>query len=310
MIKNFAEIIQAAQAKGPKTIAVAVAQDAEVLLAVQQAQALGIADAILVGNAAQIRQIARERHIGIERFTIVDQADNTAACQTAVQLVARGEAQVVMKGLVETAVILKAVLHKETGLRTDNVLSHVAVAEISGYDRLFYITDAAMNIDPDVLIKKQIIDNAVQVARALGNDQPKVACVCAVEKTNAKMQATLDAAALVTMNENGELKGCTVAGPLALDNAVSVTAARHKGIVNPVAGQADILLMPFIEAGNMLYKSIVFFARGKIAGIVVGAKAPVVLTSRADSDIAKLNSIAIGILMACNAPGCGGQSVV
>lgn len=308
MIRKFAEIIQTAQAKGPKTIAVAVAQDPEVLLAVQQAKELGIADAILVGNEEQIRQIARDHHIRSEDFTIVDQADKTAACRTAVQLVARGEAQVVMKGLVDTAVILKAVLDKDIGLRTDNVLSHVAVAEISGYDRLFYITDAAMNINPDVLIKKQIIENAVQVARALGNDHPQVACVCAVEKTNTKMQATLDAAALVAMNETGALTGCTVAGPLALDNAVSVAAARHKGIVNPVAGQADILLMPFIEAGNVLYKSIVFFARGNIAGIVVGAKAPVVLTSRADSDIAKLNSIAIGILLACHSSGPAGQS--
>ncbi len=310
MIKKFAEIIQTAQAKGPKTIAVAVAQDPEVLLAVHQAKELGIADAILVGNETQIRQIAKEHQIGIEHFTIIHQADNTEACRTAVQLVARSEAQVVMKGLVDTAVILKAVLDKEAGLRTDNVLSHAAVAEISGYDRLFYITDAAMNINPDVVTKKQIIENAVQVARALGNDHPKVACVCAVEKTNTKMQATLDAAALVTMNESGELKGCTVAGPFALDNAVSAEAARHKGIVNPVAGQADILLMPFIEAGNVLYKSIVFFARGKMAGIVVGAKAPVVLTSRADSEIAKLNSIAIGILMACNAPGPDGQNTV
>ncbi len=298
MITRFEEIVKISQLKGPKTIAVAVAQDCEVLLAVNSARELGIAAAILVGNEAEIRQIAQNNHIAIDKFKIIDQKDSIEACRTAVRLVAQGEAQIVMKGLVDTAVILKAVLDKEFGLRTENVLSHVAVAGVTGYDRLFYITDAAMNIEPDIAVKKQIIQNAVQVANALGNDNPKVACICAVEKVNTKMKATLEAEALVKMNQAGELTGCLVAGPLAFDNAVSPEAAKHKGITHPVAGNADILLMPFIEAGNVLYKSIVFFARGQIAGIIVGAKAPIVLTSRADSDIAKLNSIAIGVLMA------------
>lgn len=298
MIKRFEDIVQNAQAKGPKTIAVAVAQDLEVLLAVNAAKDLGIADAILVGNEEEICRIAAENQIDINKFTLVNQKDNVQACQTAVKMVKEGNAQIVMKGLIDTSVLLKAVLDKENGLRTANVLSHVAVADIDGYDRMFIITDAAMNIAPDLQAKKQIVENALQVANALGNDNPKVACVCAVEKVNDKMQSTLDAAELVKMNVTGELSGCVVAGPFALDNAVSVEAAKHKGITNPVAGHADILLMPFIEAGNVLYKSIVFFAKGKIAGIVVGAKAPIVLTSRADSDIAKLNSIAIGVLMA------------
>ena len=295
---NFAEIMQTARQKGPKTIAVAAAQDLEVLLAVKNARDLGLAEAILVGDASRIRQIAQANQLDLTGVSIIDQADAAQACRTAVQLVSEGKAQILMKGLVDTAVILKAVLDKEIGLRTENVLSHVAVAEIAGYDRLFYITDAAMNIEPDLITKKQIIENSIQVANALGNDHPKVACICAVEKINAKMKATVDAAALVKMNESGELGGCLVAGPLALDNAVSLEAAQHKGITNPVAGNADILVMPFIEPGNMLYKSIVFFAKGKLAGIVVGAKAPIVLTSRADSDEAKLNSIAIGVLMA------------
>ncbi|TCL39490.1 phosphate butyryltransferase [Anaerospora hongkongensis] len=295
---NFAEIMQTARQKGPKTIAVAAAQDLEVLLAVKNARDLGLAEAILVGDASRIRQIAQANQLDLTGVAIIDQADAAQACRTAVQLVSEGKAQILMKGLVDTAVILKAVLDKEIGLRTENVLSHVAVAEIAGYDRLFYITDAAMNIEPDLITKKQIIENSIQVANALGNDHPKVACICAVEKVNAKMKATVDAAALVKMNESGELGGCLVAGPLALDNAVSLEAAQHKGITNPVAGNADILVMPFIEPGNMLYKSIVFFAKGKLAGIVVGAKAPIVLTSRADSDEAKLNSIAIGVLMA------------
>jgi phosphate butyryltransferase len=193
MIKRFEEIVKAAKAKGPKTIAVAVAQDYEVLSAVNNAKELGIADAILVGNEQEIRRIASENHINIDKYRIIEQPDNIEACRTAVQLVAKGEAQIVMKGLVDTAIILKAVLDKEIGLRTNNVLSHVAVADVEGYDRLFYITDAAMNIEPALQTKKQIIENSLQVAKALGNNSPKVACVCAVEKVNPKMQATLDA---------------------------------------------------------------------------------------------------------------------
>jgi phosphate butyryltransferase len=300
MIRNFEEIIKTAQLKGPKTVAVAVAQDREVLLAIKSAKNLGIANAILVGNEKEIRQIAQENHIDMNGFKILERNDNFEACRTAVQLVSEGKAQVLMKGMIETSIILKAVLDKEMGLRTDKVLSHVAIADVEGYDRLFYITDAAMNIAPDLNTKKQIIENGIRVANALGNENPKVACICAVEKVNPKMQVTVDAAELVKMNEIGELKGCIVAGPLALDNAISLEASRHKGIINPVAGHADILLMPYIEAGNMLYKAIVFFAKGNLAGIIVGARVPIVLTSRADSDIAKLNSIAIGILMASN----------
>lgn len=303
MITGFGEIVEAAKKQGPQTIAVAVAQDAEVLCAINSAVKFGIANAILVGNAAEIDQIAREHDIDTKKFKIIDEADKETACRIAVQLVSSGQARIVMKGLVDTPFILKAVLDKEIGLRTEHVLSHVAVAGIAGYDRLFYITDAAMNIEPDLQTKKQIILNAVQVANALGNDNPKVACVCAVEKVNPKMRATVDAAELVEMNKRGEITGCVVGGPFALDNAVSVEASKHKGITDPIAGNADILLVPYIEVGNAIYKSIVFFARGEMAGIVVGAKAPIVLTSRADSDVAKLNSIAIGVLMACR-QGC------
>jgi phosphate butyryltransferase len=299
MIISFDEIVEVARKKGPRTIAVAVAQDTEVLCAVNCAKDLGIANGVLVGNEAEIRRIAHEHGIDANKFQIIPENDNEQACRKAVQLVSEGKAHILMKGLVDTAVVLKAVLDKEIGLRTDQVLSHVAVAGVEGYDRLFYITDAAMNIEPDLAAKKQIIENAVCVANALGNDNPKVGCVCAVEKVNPKMRATLDAAELVKMNKSGELKGCVVGGPFALDNAVSVEAAIHKGIIDPVAGHADILLVPYIEVGNAIYKSIVFFARGNIAGIVVGAKVPIVLTSRADSDTTKLNSIAIGILMAC-----------
>jgi len=298
MIKTFDEIVKYARESGPKTIAVAVAQDEEVLNAVKDAKDLGLADAILVGDKEEIVKAAESCGIDVGTFEIIDEKDKTEACKKAVSLISEGKADIVMKGLVDTSIILKAVLAEEAGLRTGNILSHVAVFEVKDYDRLFIVTDAAMNIAPDLQQKKQIIENAVKVAHAMGNENPKVAVLAAVEKVNPKMQATLDAEALVEMNKKGELKGCMVGGPFALDNAVSVEAAKHKGIDHPVAGHADILMVPQIEAGNMLYKSMVFFAKAQNAGIVVGAKVPIVLTSRADSHIAKLNSIALGVLLA------------
>ena len=298
MIKTFKEIIETAKAKGPKTIAVAVAQDPEVLSAVNAAKKLGIAEAILVGDREEIIKASEECGIDIGTYEVIDIKDKNEASRKAVEMVSGGKAHIVMKGIVDTAIVLKAVLDENIGLRTGNVLSHVAVFEVPGYDRLFYVTDPAMILAPNLIQKKQIIENVVQVANALGNYNPKVAVLAAVEKVNPKMQATLDAAELVKMNESGELKGCVVGGPFALDNAISVEAARHKGVTHPVAGLADVLLVPFIEVGNVLYKSMVYYAGSKVAGVLVGAKAPVVMTSRADSDEAKLNSIAIAVLMA------------
>ena len=298
MIRTFKETIESAKAKGPKTIAVAVAQDPEVLSAVNAAKKLGIAEAILVGDREEIIKASEECGIDIGTYEVIDIKDKNEASRKAVEMVSGGRAHIVMKGIVDTAIVLKAVLDENIGLRTGNVLSHVAVFEVPGYDRLFYVTDPAMILAPSLIQKKQIIENVVQVANALGNDNPKVAVLAAVEKVNPKMQATLDAAELVKMNESGELKGCVVGGPFALDNAISVEAARHKGVTHPVAGLADVLLVPFIEVGNVLYKSMVYYAGSKVAGILVGAKAPVVMTSRADSDEAKLNSIAIAVLMA------------
>jgi len=298
MIRSLETLRTSLGQQGRSKIAVAVAQDAEVLLAVDAAYKLGIASAILVGEESEIRAIAEKLNIDLSNYEILHEADKVEACRKAVKLVRDQEADVVMKGIVDTSIILKAVLDKEIGLRMSPVLSHVAVFEVPGYDRLFYLTDAAMNIAPDLEAKKHILKNAVQVAHALGNENPIAACLCAVEKVNPKMQATLDAAALVEANQNGEISGCTVIGPLALDNAISVEAAHHKGITDPNAGHADILLVPAIEVGNVFYKSMVFMARAKNAGVIVGAKAPVVLTSRADSDETKLNSIALALQIA------------
>ncbi|MGV8146725.1 MAG: phosphate butyryltransferase [Alkaliphilus sp.] len=298
MIKNFAQIMQIARERGPKTVSVACAQDVEVLLAIDAAKKEGIVDAILVGDKERIETIAKDSNIDLSKFEIVDIKDMTEASRKAVELVSSGKAHMVMKGLVDTSIILKAVLDNEIGLKTGKVLSHVAVFDIQGYNRLFIVSDAAMNIAPDLDTKKQIIDNAVGVAQALDNEVPKVAVICAKEKVNPKMPDTIDASELQRMNEEGRIKNCIVAGPFALDNAVSVEAAKLKGINHPVAGKADILLLPDIEAGNVLYKSMVYFAPSKNAGLIVGAKAPIVLTSRADTEETKLYSVALGVLCA------------
>ncbi|CEO28579.1 phosphate butyryltransferase [Paraclostridium sordellii] len=297
-MRSFNDVIRYAKERGPKTISVACSQDKEVLIAVDMAKKEGIANAILVGDIEKTNTIANELNIDLSGYDLIDEKDLTQASLKAVSLVSEGKADMVMKGLVDTSIILKAVLDKEVGLRTGKVLSHVAVFDVNGYDRLFFITDAAMNLAPDLQTKKQIIENACIVAHALDIEEPKVAAICAKEKVNPKMPDTVDAKELEDMCKNGEIRGCIIGGPFALDNAVSEEAAKHKGMDNPIAGKADILLAPDIEAGNILYKSLVFFAESKNAGVIVGAKAPIILTSRADSEETKLNSIALGVLMA------------
>ena len=203
-----------------------------------------------------------------------------------------------MKGNLSTSLILKAVLNKEHGLRTGNVLSHVAVFDVPHYDRPILVTDAAMNITPSLEEKVQIIQNAVNVAHSIGIEMPKVAPIAAVEVVNPLMPATVEAALLTQMNRRGQIKGCVIDGPLALDNAINIEAAKQKGIQSEVAGQADILLVPAIETGNVLYKSLIYFAKAKVGAILAGAKAPVVLTSRADSSESKLYSLALAISVA------------
>jgi len=297
-IRSFEELIQKVKTLEPKTIAVAAAQDEDVLLSVENARRLGIANAVLVGDKAEIVKIAAKNNIDVNNFTIIDVQDKEEACRIAVGLVRQGKAALPMKGFVETPSILKAVLSSEFGLRTGNLISHVGVLEVSGFGRLFLVSDSAMTIAPTLENKVDIINNSVRVAHALGIEVPKIAVLCAVENVNAKMPATLDAEMLTRMNEDGRITGCMVKGPLALDNAVSPEAARHKGINHPVAGNADILITPDIEAGNILNKSMEYFARAEKAGVLMGAKTPIILTSRASSDRSKLHSIALGLLIA------------
>jgi phosphate butyryltransferase len=298
MIRDFDGIIKAAQENGPKAMAVAVAEDKDVLKAVNGAYKYGIVKPILVGNQGAIEEIAKEIDMDLSNMEIVDAEDKVDASRKTVKLVKDGKAQMVMKGFVDTAIILKAVLDKEIGIKEEDVLTHVGVLKVAAYDRLFVLSDSAMNIAPDLNAKVAIVKNAVKVAHALGNDMPKVAVLAAVEKVNKKMSATVDAAELVKLNEAGEIDGCMIGGPFALDNAVSEEAAHHKGVDHPVAGKADILIVPDIEAGNMLNKSMEYFAKAEKSGVIMGAKAPIALTSRASSDASKLKSIALAVLAA------------
>lgn len=298
MIKNFKELLDLAVIKGPKRLAVACAQDDDALKAIKTAYDLGIVNGYLVGDEVQIRAIATEINLDLSGFEIINITDLAEASLKAVELVSTGKADLVMKGLVDTSIILKAVLNKEVGLRTGNALSHVAIFDVPTYHKILLVTDAAMNIAPDLMTKKQIIENSLFVTRALEIEKPNVGVICAKEKVSEAMIATVDAGELVKMNQDGQITGCFVGGPFALDNAVSKEAAEIKGIKDPMAGDVDVLLCPTIEAGNVLYKALNFLANAQSAGIIVGAKAPVVLTSRADSDDSKLNSIALGVLMA------------
>ncbi len=298
MINNFDDVIAFARRRGPKTLAVACAQDDDVLRAVERARQQQIVRAVLVGDLAEIEKKAALVGVDLANYRLIDVKDAAAASLRAVQLVASGEADMLMKGLVDTATILKAVLNRDVGLRTGNALSHVALFDVPKYHKLMVITDAAMNIAPDLTAKRQIIENALVVTRALDIELPKVGVLCAKEKVSSKMPATEDAAQLVALNQSGELADCLVGGPFALDNAISKEAAELKKIDHPAAGDCDILLCPDIEAGNIFYKALSFLTDARNAGLIVGAKAPIVLTSRADSDDVKLNSIALAVLMA------------
>lgn len=293
---SFKDIIENVKKNGPKKMAVVAAHDKEVLKAVKAAIEINIVKAALFGNYNKILKISREIDFDLQNVDIIDIADEEKASFEAVKLVSEGKAQILMKGLVDTSIILKAVLNKDVGLRTDKILSHGAVFFTEKYHKMLIITDAAMNIAPNLNKKKQIIENAVELSHSLGIKEPKCSIICAKEKVNPAMIHTVDAAELVKMNISGEIKECIVGGPFALDNAISKKAAKHKGIYNEVAGESDILLMPNIETGNVLYKALAFMANSECAGIILGASAPIVLTSRSDSEISKLNSIALAVM--------------
>jgi phosphate butyryltransferase len=259
------------------------------------AQARDIADFILVGDYDKIHAAAEGAGADISGMEIIHEADDSEACRRAVQLTARGGARALMKGLADTSVIMRAVLDKDAGMRTGRLLSHLAVFEVPTYHKLLFVTDAAINIAPDTEAMKEIILNAAEAVASLGIASPKAALLAAKEKADPRMPATVDAARLAEMYIGGGPGGCILDGPLALDNAISGESAKIKGIESPVAGDADILVCPDIEAGNILYKALAFLAGAKNGGVVLGASRPVILTSRADSANSKYISIALGI---------------
>ncbi|MFA6128864.1 MAG: bifunctional enoyl-CoA hydratase/phosphate acetyltransferase [Bacteroidales bacterium] len=277
--------------KNRRKLVLAVAQDSHALDAVCKAAKKGFIEPVLVGNLKLIKQLAEEGDILLDGCTIIDETDTLKAVEMAVRLVHDGSADILMKGGCTTSQLLKGVLNREWGLRNGELLSHFALFEIPAYHKLLGITDVAINIAPDLNDKIAIVNNAVDFMNRLGLAMPKIAAVAAVETVNEQMPATMDAAKLSALNREGAIRNCLIEGPLAFDTAISKESAIHKNLVSEVAGEADLLLMPDIEAGNILYKALAYFANSKVASVILGASAPVVLTSRSDSEEAKLNSI-------------------
>jgi len=276
---------------GRKRLVLAVAQDSYALEAVSKAAILGYIDPILVGNTLLINELAEESGISLKGYTLIDEVDHIKAVETAVRLVHDGSGDILMKGGCSTSQLLKGVLNREWGLRKGELLSHFALFEIPAYHKLLGITDVAINIAPTLNEKVAIINNAVDFLLRLGVSLPKVALVAAVETINQQMPATVEAAELTRMNRANLIPDCLIEGPLAFDTAISRESAIHKNLVSEVAGHADLLVMPDIEAGNVLYKALAYFANARVASVILGASTPVVLTSRSDSEEAKLNSI-------------------
>lgn len=297
MVNCLGDLLELARKQLRKKIVIAAAEDDVVLLAVKNAVNEGIVEPIFIGNKSKIEEYCKNLNFDISSFTIIPENDPDKSSQIAVELVKENKAQLLMKGLVSTASLLKSVLNKEKGIVKSRVLSHVALLETPFYHKILTVTDAAMNIAPTLDEKIAIIHNATNIYHKLGCPIPKVAMVCPVETVSSKIESTMQAAILSTMSYRQQMKGCIIDGPLALDNAVSKEAAQHKGIVSEVAGDADILVVHDIDAGNVLYKSLLFLGGAKTAAVIVGATVPVVLTSRADSIESKLYSIALASLL-------------
>ncbi|TWA84768.1 phosphate acetyltransferase/phosphate butyryltransferase [Azospirillum brasilense] len=296
--EKYERLVAACREIPAVSTAVAHPCDASSLGGAVDAARQGFITPILIGPAARIRAVAGESGLDIAPYEIVDVPHSHAAAATAVELVRRGRAQLLMKGSLHTDELLREVARKDSGLRTERRISHVFIMDVPTYAKPLFITDAAVNIAPTLEDKRDIIQNAIDLARALGNPQPKVAILSAVETINPKIPSTVEAGALCKMADRGQITGGVLDGPLALDNAISPEAARIKGIASPVAGQADILVVPDLEAGNMLAKNLTFLANADAAGIVLGARVPIVLTSRADSVMTRMASCAVAALYA------------
>lgn len=300
MITNFKELLEAAKIQKKMRIVVAAAQDGDVIAAVSKAKEIGLVEPVLVGDESKIKDIMRGMGLDAEEYEIINETDIIQAARKSVELVRNGKGDFLMKGILQTADIMRAVLDKEIGLRTDNLISHVMVYEVPAYKKLIYLTDGGMNVAPDLDQKVQIIENAVKVCKAMNMDKIYVSVLAGAEAVNPKIPATVDAKAIADMKDKWEPMGAAVEGPVALDLAISAEACAHKGYKGEGGGNADILLVPYYEVGNALGKSLTYFAGAKSAGIIMGAKVPIVLVSRADSSESKLLSIALGSVIANN----------
>jgi len=290
-LTKLTDLNKLAKNSGKKRLAVAVAHDEHCLEAICAVDRMGLVEAILIGNEKKIKDIAVKFNLDVSRMKIINQEVDVLAVKAAVSMVREKQADILMKGNLPTATFLRGVLDKENGLRKGDVLSHFALFEVPTYHKLLGLSDAAMIPAPDFKTKIALLNNAVEFMNKLGYVKPKVAILAAVEMVNESMPATIEAALLAKMNQRGQIKNCIVDGPLAYDNAVSMESAKHKGIVSDVAGDADLLIVPDIEAGNILYKAYGFSANAKLAAVVLGAAAPIVLTSRSDTEESKQASI-------------------
>jgi phosphate butyryltransferase len=301
-IKTIAEVQRRLTGANLKKIAVAAAEDADVLRSIRMAFDEGIAEAILVGDSDQINRAAEESGIDISPFAIVESADETGAARTAAKLVSDGRAEMIMKGLLPTGIFLKALLDPSFNLKREGtVISAIAVLEAPDQGRLLFLTDPGFVPLPDFETKRKLIHNAVEVVKKFGIDEPKVAVLCAGETVNPKIPVTVEAAELERLNKNGSIPGCLLAGPISFDLAISESSAKHKNYTHPVAGKADILLAPDLQAANILYKSLAYFGKLKTGGIMTGANAPVIFTSRSDTAETKLNTILFAAYLAARA---------
>ncbi len=293
MLKKLSELHVLAKKGKTRKLVLAAAHDANAMDAALKASKEGVIDLIMVGDKKKILEIASERNYNIDGLQIIDKPNNDEAAAVSVKMVSSKEADILMKGNIGTASLLRAVLNKEWGLRTGELLSHLAIFELPTYHKIIGLTDAAMNIAPDLQGKISLIRNSVNYFRSVGIEEPKVALLSAVETVNPDMKSTVDASLIAKMGHRKQIKNCIIDGPLAFDNAVSAKSSEIKGIDSPVAGDADILVGDDIDASNGLYKAFIYFASAKCAAVIVGAAAPIVLTSRADNDETKLNSIAM-----------------
>ncbi len=295
MFRTLADMVEAAKAHGPVRIAVAAGHSPECIEALKQASQMKLAEGIFIGDARKIWALADEVGYEIPAHQVLNEPNDVEAARRAVAMVRDGSADLLMKGKIGTAELVRVVLDRESGLRTGRLLSQVIVFEVPGIQRLMLMTDAAINIAPTLAQKAELCRNAIEVAHAIGIEKPNVALLCALELVNPEMPATVDAAALVVMNRRGQIQGAYLEGPIALDAPLSRFAAECKNIDSPIVENTDIFIAPDIEAANILYRAILYFARGESGGIVVGAKVPLILLSRAESPETKIRSIALAM---------------